>query len=389
MGWNPKKTYEEAKSDPLGAAREGVTTYSTGGLNQVDRELGGKGAKAVSDLGKGISDMNPFRQPDLKDIPDPTAPANVREPTMAPGSGPAQVKNPLDPKNVKIGTVKDPKAALIDMSQQGQFRDYQAGLASQLAGQAQGIGPSLAVNTLRQGQEANLAATMAQLNSQRGGGNPAMARATMQTASEIQGKAAMEAADARLKEQMQAQSLLGQVAGQGRQGDIQLATEQAQMQQQAAMEKYKGDLQLAVEQGRIDQQTAMTMFEQANQNARQDANLKAQFAELQAKYAGMGMDAQKANQMAALEIQRMKSAALQAQNAQSMAAANANKAMFGQILGAAGTVAGAVYGGPAGAAAGGAVGTAAGGAMSSGMEPGYDDGGNSDYVEPAYTGGPV
>lgn len=304
--------------------------------------------------GGAIAGLNPFKAPSLKDVPDPTGPANVREPVMAPG-GPAIVRGPGTFQGASIGGVKDPKAAMIDQSKQAEFRDFQGNLASQLAQQASGVGPSVSGNMLKQGQEANLAATMAQLNSQRGGANPAMARATMQTAAEIQGKAAQEAATARLQEQTAAQGLLSQVAGAGRQQDIGLATEQAQMQQQAALAKYQGDLQIAVQQGQIDQQTAMSMFDQANQNARQDAGLAAQFQQLQAQYASMGMDAQKANQMAALEIERMKQGAVQAQNANTLASDGANKALMGNILSAGATVGGAMVGGPAGAAVAGTV----------------------------------
>ena len=331
-------------SDPLDIGKSSASNVS-------------KDAKAV---GGAISKANPFRAPSLKDIPDPTSPANITAPTMT-GTA-ASVRGPGTFQGAEIAKVGGPKGALINMSQQGQFRDQQAALAKQLAMQASGQGPSLAVNALKQGQEANLAATMAQLNSQRGGANPAMARATMQTAAEIQGKAAQEAADARLKEQLGAQGLLAQVAGQGREGDITLATKQADLQQQVALEKYKGDLQLAVEQGRIDQQTAMSMFEQANQNARQDATLNAQFQSLQAQYAQMGMSAQEANQRAFLEIERMKQGAIQAQNAQIAGADAAKKQMFGQILQAGATVGGAMIGGPAGAAAG----SAAGGALAGG-----------------------
>lgn len=381
MAYDPRKVV----TDPLE-----VVDQATGVPSAAEnlRNPGGavsKGVKggALGDAGKAISDLNPFKSPSLKDIPDPTAPANITAPTMT-GTA-ATVRGPGSFTGATIGGVTGPKGALINMAQQGQFRDQQTALAAQLAQQASGQGPSLAVNALKQGQEANLAATMAQLNSQRGGANPAMARATMQTAAEIQGKAAQEAADARLKEQLGAQGLLAQVAGEGRSGDITLATKQAEMQQQVALEKYKGDLQLAVEQGKIDQQTAISMFEQANQNARADADLNSKFQALAAEYARMGMNAQEANQRAFLEIERMKQGALAAQNAQIAGADAAKKQMFGQILQAGATVGGAMVGGPAGAAAGSAVGGAAAGSMS----PGYDSGGNFNAVDTQYTGQPI
>jgi hypothetical protein len=340
------------KGDVEGAG----VSLATGGLNKVDEAFtGGK-------IGSTIAGLNPFKAPDLKDIPDPTAPKNLERPTMDPNAKAATAAPVGALEKTTIGSVADPKSALINMSQQGQFRDYQSGLAAQLAAQAAGQGPSLAVNALKQGQEANLAATMAQQASLRGAAAPGMARATMQTAAEIQGKAAQEAAQARLAEQMQAQQLLGQVSGAAREQDIGLATQQAQLEQQTALAKYQGDLQLAVEQGRITSQEAQAMFNQANETARYNAGLQQQFMALQAQYAAMGLDADKANQLAALEIERMKQGAVQAQNAQSQAANAANKQMFGQILQAGATVGGAALGGPAGAAAG----SAAGGAVAGG-----------------------
>lgn len=318
---------------------------------QAAQNTGGDISTGVKSWGKGFSDLNPFRAPDFKDIPDPTAPANLIRPSMN-GMSEATVGKVRGPVNTAIGSVKDPKAALIDQSQQGQFRDFQTNLASQLAAQAAGQGPSLAAMQLKQGQEANLAATMAQLASQRGGANPAMARATMQTAAEIQGKAAQEAAQARLAEQLQAQQVLGQVAGQGRAADVEIAQQQAALNQQVALAKYQGDLQLAVEQGKLDQQTAMALFNEANQNARLNAQLAQQFQALQAQYAAMGLDADKANQLAALEIEKMKQGAVQAQNAQIASSHAAKTGLMGNVLSAAGTVAGAYFGGPMGAAAG-------------------------------------
>jgi hypothetical protein len=379
MAWNPKQTYKEAESGKVGAVANVATggaagalgalkdgniekagvSLATAGLSDIDSEYtGGK-------IAKKIGGLNPFKAPDLKDIPDPTAPANLERPTMDPNAKAATAAPVGALEKTTLGTVKDPKAALISMAQQGQFREYQSGLAAQLAAQAAGQGPSLAVNALKQGQEANLAATMAQQASLRGAAAPGMARATMQTAAEIQGKAAQEAAQARLAEQMQAQQLLGQVSGAAREQDIGLAVQQAQLKQQTALAKYQGDLQLAVEQGRITSQEAQAMFNQANETARYNAGLQQQFMVLQAQYAQMGLDADKANQQAMLDIQKMQQGAIQAQNAQSQAANAANKQMFGQILQAGATVGGAMLGGPAGAAAG----SAAGGAASSAVAP--------------------
>ena len=151
---------------------------------------------------------------------------------------------------------------------QNEFRAQQMTLAQQLAQQAAGQGPSLATEQLKQSQAANQAATFAQLASARGGANPGMARQAMQTSAQIQGQTARDAALARIQEQMGAREQLAGVAGQGRQGDIQVAG-------------------------------------QGNELAVAQAQLAQQHAELQAKYAALGLDAEKANQMAALEMEKM------------------------------------------------------------------------------------
>jgi hypothetical protein len=151
---------------------------------------------------------------------------------------------------------------------QNEFRQQQMTLAQQLAQQAAGQGPSLATEQLKQAQAANQAATFAQLASARGGANPGLARQAMQTSAQIQGQAARDAALARIQEQMGAREQLAGVAGQGRQGDIQVAG-------------------------------------QGNELAVAQAQLAQQHAELQAKYTAMGLDAEKANQMAAIEMEKM------------------------------------------------------------------------------------
>lgn len=149
-----------------------------------------------------------------------------------------------------------------------EFRTGQMTLAQQLAAQAAGQGPSLATETLKQGQAANQAAIFAQLASQRGGANPGLARQAMQTSAQIQGQTARDAALARIQEQMGAREQLGGVLGAGRQGDVQTAGQQNE---------------LAVAQAQLAQQ----------------------HAELQAKYTAMGLDAQKANQLASIEMEKM------------------------------------------------------------------------------------
>ena len=95
-----------------------------------------------------------------------------------------------------------------------------------------------------------------------------MARQAMQTSAQIQGQTARDAALARIQEQMGAREQLAGVSNQGRVEDVKTAG-------------------------------------QANEVAVAQAQLAQQHAELQAKYTAMGLDAEKANQLAAIEMEKM------------------------------------------------------------------------------------
>lgn len=301
------------------------------------KKFGGDVSTGVKSLGKGFSDLNPFKKPDLQDMPDIVAPKDVTAPTGPTGSAPT-MGGPTAFQGAQIASVADPRAALIDMSAQNQFRDQQMTLAQSLAQQAAGQGPSLAGQMLRQGAEANTAATFAQLASQRGGPSAMGARSAMQNASQIQAQTSRDAANARIQEQLAAREQLAGVLNTGRQGDISLATSQAQMQQEANMTAYRGQLEKAIQQGQLDQQTASQMFQAAQVKAQQNVQMQMQFEQLKAQYAAMGLDAQRANQLAGLEVQRMIQGQTAAENANTMAADGANKALIGGVLGAAGTL---------------------------------------------------
>jgi hypothetical protein len=151
---------------------------------------------------------------------------------------------------------------------QNEFRQQQMTLAQQLAQQAAGQGPSLATEQLNQAQAANQAATFAQLASARGGANPGMARQAMQTSAQLQGQTARDAALARIQEQMGAREQLAGVANQGRTGDITTAGQQ-------------------------------------NELAIQQAGLSQAYEDSKIKWAQVTQNAEIANQMAALEMEKI------------------------------------------------------------------------------------
>lgn len=276
------------------------------------------------------------------------------------------------PNSFSGATINGPGANLVGAqigvnNGAGSMSSYQNQVAAQLAARANGQGPSVVDMQAAQQRQQNQAAIMSQLASARGGANPLAARTAMQA--NVQGNAQLDRDTmmAKVQEQQQAQQLLGQVAGQGRGQDLQQATSQAQLNQDAALTQYKGQLDQAVAQGQLDQRTAEMMYSQTQQNSRQNAQLGQAYQDAQLKYQQMGLDAQKANQMAALQVEQLRqSGALSnAQLTQQQNAAKGQQAsgLFNAAAGIAGTALGAYIGGPAGAAVGGKLGAAAGDQM--------------------------
>jgi len=132
-----------------------------------------------------------------------------------------------DPNQITNAVGSTPQ---IDMSQQAQFRGDQLGLAQQLQAQSQGQGPSLANLQLQQALNQSQSQAMGMAASQRGV-NPAIAaRNAQMSMGQNQQAAAMQSAQTRMQEQMNAQGQLGNVLNQGRGGDISLASNQADLQ---------------------------------------------------------------------------------------------------------------------------------------------------------------
>lgn len=127
------------------------------------------------------------------------------------------------------------QAAQIQMAQQNQFRNQQMNLANQLQQQAAGQGPSLAQSQLRQATDRNIAQSMAMAASQRGRGAGQNLRGVMQNQALANQQAAQQSADLRMQEQMAARQQLAGLTASGREQDIGLATNQANLQQNASL----------------------------------------------------------------------------------------------------------------------------------------------------------
>lgn len=331
MGYNPVKAAVESGVASTVLGPVGSAIGANAGAKNLDPVSGAK------DLAATMGAYNPYRKPGIPDAYNPVMPPPIVAPVLNPKGGAPLISH------TTVGTVKGPTAAQINAVPQNQFRDAEMALVDQLSDQAKGIGPSVAENNFRSATDANLAATLAAANSSRGGANPALMKAALESNAQVQGRMAQDVATAKLQEQLAAQGLLGQVAGQGRGADIGLARDQAGLQQQATLAGYQGNLDLTKTQAGITANEAIQ-----NQQSRQDFNRFAM------EYQRMGMSAQEADQMAWLQIQQMINGNTNATNAQTLAGDIAQKHMVAGLIkdvGGALATGGASMGSPAAAPA--------------------------------------
>lgn len=153
---------------------------------------------------------------------------------------------------------------------QGAGTDAQNQALKYLQAQANGSAPSVVAQQYAQAQQNQQAALMSQLASQRGGVNPLAARMAMQQNAQGQAQLAQGAGTARLQEQQQAQQALGNLSIGARNADVSVAAT--------------------------------------------NANLGQAYQDLQARYMGMGLDAEKARAQAAMDIQKLELDRIRANN---------------------------------------------------------------------------
>lgn len=323
--WNPVKTIDQSLQDPtnkntgvngaLGnAASDASNAYHTSIVDPINKE-----AQHLQDMWQGAN--NKVAAPALPNITGAPQVGMVGGGGFPGGGGtgaaaPAAIGG-FNTISVRTPTAGQPGAAPTN----DPFRAQQLAAVSQLQQQANGTGISVAQNQLQQGQQANIAATMAALASQRGQANPLAQRQAMQSMGDTNAQTNQQAATARLQEQLQAQGLLGTMASQGRAGDV--AT------QQTALQGAGLDLQAqqATADNTIKAQQATAQIQQAHDD-------------LLAKYAAMGMDAQKANQQADIQIKSLQQQGVLGIGALQMQSGAAQNQLLGQALGAGGTLAG-------------------------------------------------
>lgn len=162
----------------------------------------------------------------------------------------------------------------IDRAQDQQFRQSQLGLANALADQAEGRGPSLAGNQIREATDRTVAQQMAVAASQRGATNASLAQRNLANqAIAANQQAGRDAGQVRLQEQMAARQALGSVLGGARSQDIGVNTDQARMLQELGITNAGMLQQSGAQNAQLAQ--AMTLANQGsiNQRAMQQAQL--------------------------------------------------------------------------------------------------------------------
>jgi hypothetical protein len=190
-----------------------------------------------------------------------------------------------------MGPIERIQAEQIDRTQQEEFRKKQLGLAERLEAQGRGEGPSLAGIQLREATDRAIANQMAIARS--GGGALARRQASFNTA-QLQQDAARQASLARMAEQLQANSQLGNVLEQGRGGDITLATNQANLNQGANISNQQAFNNALAQQAQLNQNASLANQAAFNQrniaqgNINQALASSGMAANAQIKAAGIG-----------------------------------------------------------------------------------------------------
>lgn len=194
-----------------------------------------------------------------------------------------------------------PQAAQLDTQQSDQARQYQSNLLGQLAQQSQGQGPSLAGMQLKQAQDQAFAQQQAQLATNRGSFDPGMARQVLQNNMTMNQNLGNQSAQARMQEQLNAQSQLSGTANNVRGQDLSAAQANAGYQQQTGLAGYQGQIGENSQQAQMDQARAQQLF--ANQAANNQS-----FADQQFKVNNLQYDAAMASNQQDMAKQQMKNA---------------------------------------------------------------------------------
>lgn len=196
---------------------------------------------------------------------------NVREINPAsialtPGMAATQIDPVAIANNIAIGSAQQmgtPERVTGNSAGHGQ----QLALLTALRAQSEGQGPSLAKLQLQEGMERNLANQMGAIAAQRGVNAGLAMRLYGQQAGAASQQTAMDAAQARIQEQLNAQQQLAALSGQVREQDIGIQTFNAQTAYQKALANMQARNDIQSQQAGLNAQIAL-----ANQLAKNTQN---------------------------------------------------------------------------------------------------------------------
>jgi hypothetical protein len=268
INWKPKKTFEEigknpgkaiagqaigAAMGPIGQAVMGARTV--GGKKEkekIDSATGGLSAKAA----QAADEVGGFIQDPLEQIaPKTYNPGQVtldRRPFHERETMQTMADQYSDSRAARMGQA----GPSFNTAPQEEFRGQQMDLASQLAAQAQGEGPSLATLQMQQNTDDAIKSAMALAASGRGGSAGGRLKSAMDQASMIQQQGARDSAALRAQEQIAARDQLNNLLTSGRGQDINIGANQLQADttsqgQKDAMSKFYDELGYTVQRDSI------------------------------------------------------------------------------------------------------------------------------------------
>ena len=185
--------------------------------------------------------------------------------TMNPNAQGAQLGQTSLSPQVQLGQAQTYGAAQLNGGQYNSTFGQEQGLANQLQAQSQGQGPSVAQVTANQQAQQNLSNSMAQLGSQRGSTNPALAQqAALNAGANAQQGAAQQAVMGRTQEELGAQANLGNTLGSMNNQAQAFAGANANLTQQQQMANQSAQNQFALTQGQMNLQN--NQFNAGSQN---------------------------------------------------------------------------------------------------------------------------
>jgi predicted XRE-type DNA-binding protein len=236
------------------------------GVNAAQAGVAGSGARAAgmaSNLQNNPTQFRKVRAPDVGAASQIDMPAEVQAERIAAGQAEAMMVDPA-----QIAALERAQAAAIERGDEQGVRASQMALAQALEAQAAGTAPSLAEMQLQRQNEQAVRQQLALAGSQRGM-TPAMAqRQAAMNISNLAAEQGARAAEIRIQEQQAARAQLADVLGQTRGLDVNLATQQAQLEQQAALQNASQFNQQATAQAGLTQQAALANQGEFGQTSR-------------------------------------------------------------------------------------------------------------------------